>query len=157
MAFNQEKALAKWAKKRAQRLGVSEKEAVSGASSSPFLEAMRERADRVGQTLAQVNEYKEEVLTTQTNYPGSECLTPFDVQQFATGTDMGQDQLKHLASCAGCHALLSMLNPEPARLVLFLESVRIEAASALTRVQSGELRVFGSAAIWERLEKLNKE
>jgi hypothetical protein len=127
---DRERLLAEVLRDRAERLKVSVEQLgdLEDSAEPRFLKAARDRAERLGSTPEEVLRQDVERLMAS-RYPGPDCLEPEEVERFAAGGVLGEDDVLHVAGCGACQSLLQVLSPSEGRLEEFLTSMRPNVAA----------------------------
>jgi hypothetical protein len=122
----------------ARKDGITAHELLAKNRKPRFLLAIERRARELGISPERVWEQDLRSLR-ESSYPGPECLTPDDVEQFRATGGMPVERETHLAQCDACRAMLDVTNPDPARVEEVLEEVRGSAYAASSQLGAGSL------------------
>ena len=113
------------ARLRANRLGLSEEEVISSAPQRPrFLDAAASAAAESGYSAKQVLAHDDKRLAKAASYPGPECLTPTDIEEYVSSAMLSEEAVTHIDSCVHCEALLKALAPKESRVRQYMATAR---------------------------------
>jgi fumarate reductase subunit D len=110
---------------------------------SRFEAALLRRAGRLDKDIKQLLA-DDRLALRQSNYPGPECLNPYEVAQF--GEELPEDRLKHLETCPTCAALLDAARPSSEKLEDILKRLleKARASIAVAPTASPKKPVWGT-------------
>jgi hypothetical protein len=119
---------------------VSEPAAHTGRSVSRLEAASERRAARLGKSVEQLLS-DDRVALRQPTYPGPECLSPYEIEQFFGTDDLREDRVAHVDACPMCAALLDTARPTDSALAQFMDEYRHAKAAEQLAEASTELAI----------------